>query len=228
MGNVAHQSNKPKTVIGIIVVILLLGLGTFVSVLAMRSNAATKKLTAFVEVCATGDTFAMEEFAPSVYGSLTEDTRQILEDTGLSQFVASEESTLSDNTQSVQSLVLSNTTIESNWVFAIGSEATAEITVTSPNMLECMRNIYTLSLMDGAEAYTTESLYAEIASYVENPSDTVTHEIQLPMRYINHEWHIDYGDSEILDQMTGGLISAYKELYSQAVENLLAYFKEEG
>ena len=217
---------RKKLIIVIPCTTLMLVFMLSTAVLGVRSVPATERLRAFVVACEAGDTLAMDRFAPSVYSMLSDDTISILKELGIDDILTSAEESAVPEIPSIQSLVLSHSEFAPKMVLTFTAAATARLSVTGPDMRKCVQALIDSTVEN--DAYTPESLYSEIEHFVEAQTDMVTYQVNIPMERINGEWYILFTDPEILDQMTGGLISAYSDLYAQAVESLLQAIAEEG
>ena len=95
------------------------------------------------------------------------------------------------------------------------SEDTVEFEIEAPDML----NVFTI-LETGFDGITEDKLLQHIADYAKS-AETKTTIVSLKYILVDKEAVLNYRDEAFINAITGGLLDAYKSLYSEMMEEYM-------
>ncbi len=218
------SSGKKKLPVIVFAVIggLLAVAGITLAVLtAINSVAANEAADGFVKACRSGDSSAMEAFLPGVYAELPEDIQALLDEVDEND----DDTQTTDQEHDLQKLILTHSRIDSSSVITLDDDATLKLTINGPDMKKIMEEISSKYLTeDDTPKMDSEAVYADVQSMIESGKYSYSHDAEIPMSKIGGKWYVKYNNPEITDALTGGLQTAYSELYRKAFDELMEYF----
>ena len=193
----------------------------------INSLSAGKAADKFVEACRSGDSFAMEQFLPGTYEGLPEDIEELLTDEELRLITGVGEEESQDDGHALQKLILIHSEIKRSATFTLDDEVTLKLNIEGPDMKKIFDKVNSAYLTDSEDApeIDADSLYEETVSQIESGKYTYRHTVEIPMTKSGGQWHIRFNAPEITDELTGGLQTAYSELYKRALDELMEYYE---
>lgn len=238
---VLKKNNNVKIIVFSVAILIIILLIILVFTIE-ASLSANRTLNGFIGACENGDINEMNQYQINELSYLSDDEREMIESLNDNNSLIesspnntkneSDENAVNQNTENNETEVTKNTSIvttimkhsdySTNMIVTLDGKATATITVIGPDTHQLFSNLYqndAIYNMSGAEVI---NLIDEMCNDIQNKQTT----IKIPMERINRKWYLDYQNPQIIDALTGGLVSEYGDRYIEAAKQIIDRFNE--